>query len=82
METEHRIELLEVRKEEFDEEIKTIDVTIQRLKQIADELSPIRETTIEIKRFISNLENQKNINEEQKEQIEHDIEYVRGIEDR
>ena len=74
METEHRVELLEVQKEEVDEEIKTIDVTIQRLKQIADELSPIREATMEVKRFISNLENQKNINEEQKEQIEHDIE--------
>jgi hypothetical protein len=79
METEHRIELLEVQMEEVDDEIKTIDVTIQKLKQIVNELSPIRETTIEVKRFISDLENQKNINEEQKEQIEHDIEYVRGI---
>lgn len=76
---EHRIEILEIEKEEVEEEIKTTEISIEKLKQVRDNLSPNRETSIELKRFISELENKQMIQEEQRELIDNDIESVRGL---
>lgn len=77
--TEFRIEKLEFEKEEVEGEIETIENTIQELKEITDKI-PSREITIKVSRFIRELENDKFNNEELKEQLEHDIEKIRGIE--
>jgi predicted nucleic acid-binding Zn-ribbon protein len=80
-ENKHRIELLEIEEESIEDEIKSIEVTIQKLKSIQDNIHS-RETSGYIKKFISELENNKLINEEQKKQIKHDIENVRGLKEK
>jgi predicted nucleic acid-binding Zn-ribbon protein len=77
---EFRIEKLEFEKEEVEDEIQTIENTIQELKEITDKI-PSKEINIKVSRFIRELENDKSNNEEMKEQLEHDIERIRGIED-
>jgi predicted nucleic acid-binding Zn-ribbon protein len=76
---EFRIEKLEVEKEELETEINTTEKTIQELKEMTDKI-PIREISIKVSGFIRDLENHKSNSEEMKEQIEHDIERIKGIE--
>ena len=72
-----RIEKLEVSKEETENEIKQIEITIQEVIQIAD-LKPLGTAREELNRFIGRLEQQKVINEEIKDEIIESIQFVRG----
>lgn len=78
---EFRIEKLEVEKEELENEIQVTEKTIQSMKEMKDRI-PVRDINVKVSRYIQDLENHKSNNEELKEQIEHDIERIRCIEDR
>ena len=78
---EFRIEKLEVEIEEVENENKILDNTIKGLNELKDKI-PIREIEINVYNFIKDLENIKSNNEEIKEQIETDIEFVRGLENK
>jgi len=80
-EIEFRIEKLEVNKEEIEDEIKVIEKTIQELKELKNKIS-IKEISIKVNSFINDLEYDKEISEDIKEQIEKDIIFVRGLEDK
>jgi predicted nucleic acid-binding Zn-ribbon protein len=78
---EFRIEKLELEKEELENEIQTTEKTIKEIKEMKDRI-PIRDINVKVSRFIQDLENHKSNNEELKEQIERDIELVRGLENK
>jgi predicted nucleic acid-binding Zn-ribbon protein len=78
---EFRIEKLEVEKEEVEDEIQATEKTIQELKEMTDKIS-VREISIKVSSFIRELENHKSNEEEMKEQIERDINIVRGLDNR
>lgn len=80
-EIEFRIEKLEVDKEDLENEIQVTEKTIQELERITDEI-PIREISYKVCEWIKELENHKSNIEEIKEQIEKDIIFVRGLEDK
>lgn len=75
---EFRIERLEFEKEEVEDEIQTIETTIEELKEMSDKI-PSKEVNIKVSRFIRELENDKVNDEEMREQLELDIEKIRGI---
>lgn len=74
-----RIRFLEREKEEVVEQINSLEITINKLKEVKDELPYQNEITFKFNRFMTELENQKSNNEEIKEQIENDIISVRGL---
>ena len=77
METnEKRIELLEINKEETESEIKDIELTIQQMGILKD--TKTSEVRKQINTFIKQLEEEKDINENYKEEIELSISSIRG----
>lgn len=78
---DYRIEKLEFERDEVEEEIEATEKTIEELKMMTDKI-PIREINIKVCEFIKELENHKSNDEELKEQIEKDIIFVRGLEDK
>lgn len=74
---EFRIEKLEFEKEEVEEQIEAVEKTIQELKEMSDKI-PVREINIRVSHFIKELETDRTNCEEMKEQLERDIEMVRG----
>jgi len=77
METnEKRIELLEINKEETESEIKDIELTIQQISILKD--TKTSEVRKQINTFIKQLEEEKDINENYKEEIELSISSIRG----
>ena len=77
METkERRIELLEINKEETESEIKDIELTIQQMGILKD--TKTSEVRKQINTFIKQLEEEKDINENYKEEIELSISSIRG----
>jgi len=73
--TEQRIELLEVNKEDTESEIQDIELTIQELEILKD--TKTSEVRKRINTFIKQLEEDKQINENYKEEIELSISSVR-----
>ena len=74
---EFRVEKLEVSKEETENEIQQIDITIQEVSKIAD-TKPLGTARDELNKFLGQLEKQKEINEGIKDEIECSIQFVRG----
>ncbi len=72
---EFRIERLEVSKEETEEELQQIELTIQEVKEIAD-TKPLGVARDELNRFVGQLEKQKEYNENIKDEIKQSIEQV------
>ena len=71
-----RIELLEVNKEDTESEIQDIELTIQELEILKD--TKTSEVRKQINTFIKQLEEEKDINENYKEEIELSISSIRG----
>jgi predicted nucleic acid-binding Zn-ribbon protein len=69
---EIRIEKMEYDVEDLNNEIQMIEGTLEKMKEMKDRI-PIKDINIKVGRYIKDLENHKRINEELKEQIEHDI---------
>jgi hypothetical protein len=75
---EARLEKLEFRKEEQEQELKAIEISIEKTKDLFDILPSDSQAKDEAKKFFNKLINEKDFQEEQLKEIEASIDYVKS----